>query len=347
MKILHILSSSKFSGAENVACQIIQMYEGSEYQMCYCSPDGAIKDKLNRINIEFLPINGISVSEVRRAIKEYSPDIVHAHDMRASYITARACGRTPLISHVHNNNFNSRGISAKSIAYLLAALKAKHILWVSKSSFDGYCFNRFLKGKSTILYNVIDLKDLEHKSQIGEDKYGVDILYLGRLTYQKNPLRLINILKLALEKNNKLKIGIVGDGDMKDVTLQKVYELELDRNIHFVGYCNNPMRMLKDAKVMLMSSFWEGTPMCALESLGLGTPVISTPVDGLKDIVKSGKNGYLSDSDEDLASMIVKICEDAAFREMLSNNAINDARKINDINTYRKTLLDIYTKALI
>ena len=46
MRVLHVLASNKYSGAENVACQIIKMFDG-EVEMAYCSPDGEIAKSLH------------------------------------------------------------------------------------------------------------------------------------------------------------------------------------------------------------------------------------------------------------------------------------------------------------
>ena len=52
MKVLHLLASNKYSGAENVVCQIINMFNG-EVEMAYCSPIGEIENSLKdkEINI--------------------------------------------------------------------------------------------------------------------------------------------------------------------------------------------------------------------------------------------------------------------------------------------------------
>ena len=89
MRILHILTSNRFSGAENVVCQIIGMMKDEpDVEMRYCSPDGQIREALAEREITFAPISELSVSEVKRAIKETKPDIIHAHDMRASFVAA-------------------------------------------------------------------------------------------------------------------------------------------------------------------------------------------------------------------------------------------------------------------
>ena len=91
MRVLHLLQSSRFSGAGNVVCQIIKMFENDNaLTMAYCSRDGQIRSSLEEKNIKFYPINDLNVAEVKRVINEYKPNIIHAHDMRASVIAAIA-----------------------------------------------------------------------------------------------------------------------------------------------------------------------------------------------------------------------------------------------------------------
>lgn len=346
MKILHLLQSSKFSGAENVACQIIQMFRNSEYEMAYSSQDGSVRDALAERGIAYFPLKDFTTKSLKKVIQDYKPDIIHAHDMRACFLAARVCGTIPLISHIHNNNFDSRKISPKAIAYLFAAIKSKHIFWVSESSFKGYAFSRFFRTKSTVLYNVIDLDALQSKADLGGDPYNFDVVFLGRLTTPKNPIRLLDVLKLVQENKPDIKIGIIGTGDMEEEVKAKAQEIGLKDNVVFTGFSKNPYKMLRNAKVMIMTSRWEGTPMCALESMGLGTPIVSTPVDGLIDIVKSGKNGYLEDSNEALANRISDILSSESLYNQLSMSAINDSRTINNLKDYRSKLEAIYNSSI-
>ena len=97
IKVVHLLQSPRFSGAENVVCQIIRMFQRDEtIEMIYCSPNGPIKEALVERKINFLPITDLTVKEVRRMIREVNPDIIHAHDMRASFVAAQACKTTRL-----------------------------------------------------------------------------------------------------------------------------------------------------------------------------------------------------------------------------------------------------------
>lgn len=345
MKVLHLLRSNRFSGAENVVCQIMGMFENeSDVEMIYCSPEGPIREALSERGIQFVPLEKFTVDEIRRIVKEQKPDIIHAHDMRAGFYAARACGNVSLVSHIHNNAFDSRGISAKSIAYMYAAVKAKHIFWVSNSSYEGYAFHRLFKKKSTILYNIINVKALYDKMQLDTNKYNYDVVYVGRLSYPKNPQRLMNVFRLIKEKSPSVRMAIVGTGELEEEIKTLAKEYELLENIDFLGFQSNPLKILHDSKVMVMTSRWEGTPMCALEAMALGVPIVSTPTDGLKDLVKKGQNGYLTDNDQMMAQQIINIIEDRELHRRYSSNTKNQAEQINNINSYKKELIRVYKR---
>lgn len=344
MRVLHLLRSSQFSGAENVACQIIQMMkEHPEFEMAYCSADGPIRDALEERQIPFIPLEKVTPKAVRRVIKEWKPDIIHAHDMYASTVAACVCGTVKLISHIHNNNFDSRGISAKAVIYRLAAMKAKHIFWVSKSAQDGYCFHKSLEKKSSILHNIIDVQQLEKKAEQAENQDQYDIVYLGRLTYPKHPERLISVLKRVVEANPAVQAAIIGSGDMEAEVHKLIADNGLHENVHCLGFMRNPYGILRNAKVMIMTSRWEGLPMCALEAQALGVPIVSTPTDGLKELIEDGVDGFLSAENQILAERILEIVNGEILHGQLSDCTKQKADRINNQENYTACLKQRYT----
>ena len=337
-----MLQSDRFSGAENVVCQIISMLEDTEIEFVYSSQDGQIREALRERNIKFNPVNRISISEFKRVIAEEKPDIIHAHDMKASFFAALSCGKIPLISHIHNNNFDSRGLTIKSILYSLAATKAKKIIWVSDSAYKGYYMHEKFKNKSEVLYNIINIEQLKIKASADTNHYTYDIVYLGRITDQKDPMRLLKVLKCVQQCKGDIRVAIIGTGDLEVETKNYANELGLHNNVEFLEFQSNPYKILQESKCMVMTSKWEGLPMCALESLALGVPVVSTPTDGLKYIIQDGENGYLSDDDQVLSEKLLKIVCEENLHEKLSEGALDLARKKMNIEEYRKKMISIY-----
>lgn len=339
MKVMHVLNSRIYSGAEKVVCQIIHAFEGSDVEMVYCSPySDIVKQMLEEQGVTYLPIDKLMPKELGRVIREQKPDLIHAHDMRAGFVSSLCCGKIPMISHIHNNAYDARGLSPKSVAYLLAGFRAKHILWVSSSSYEGYLFHKLFAKKSSVLYNIIDSSEIFRKLSEDEKTYDFDMIYVGRLTYQKDPQRLIRLCARMKEKKPDLKAAIVGTGELDAEVKQLCGDLNLGETVHFLGFQPNPIKMIHDSKAMILTSRWEGTPMCALEAMALGVPVVSTPSDGMKDLIDTDVNGCLGETDEELEESLLKIFRDGEFRAMLSENAVKKFQRINDPEGYKQAI---------
>lgn len=342
MKVMHVLNSRIYSGAEKVVCQIIHAFQG-EVEMVYCSPESDIVRKMvEGQGVTYLPMKTMSVSELSRVIREQKPDLIHAHDMRAGFFSALCCGNIPLVSHIHNNAYDARGLSPKTVGYLLAGFRAKHIFWVSQSSFDGYAFHKLFARKSSVLYNVIDTDEIYTKLSQDSNSYDYDLIYVGRLTYQKNPQRLLRLCARLKQDKPDLKVAIVGTGELEEELKTLCKELNLEDTVHFLGFQPNPIKMVAGSKAMILTSRWEGTPMCALEAMALGTPVVSTPSDGMKDLLTDGVSGYLTESDEQMAVDLLKIFTNPEHRQLLAENARKKFDSLNDGEAYKRAIWTAY-----
>ena len=344
MKVLHILGSDRFSGAENVACQIIAMFSGdADLKMAYCSRDGQIREALAARGVDFYPIPELSAKALKKVINEINPDVLHAHDMRASFVAVRAArGKIPVISHIHGNSALAHGINVKTLAYRYAAKRAKHIIWVSKSSLEDYRFRSKVVGKSTVLGNVVSISEVENKALADTNEYEYDAVFVGRLVYEKNPLKFLRIINLVKEKLPRLSVCVLGDGYLQEDFKAEIENLGLSHIIQMRGFVENPMKIMRSSSVMIISSVSEGLPMCALEAMALGVPIVSTPIDGLNSIIENGVNGYLSDNESELAELVVRIISDKEKREEMSQNARVAAKKINNQENYKDKLREIY-----
>lgn len=342
-KILHVLSTNTYSGAENVACQIIQAFNGS-VKSVYCSPDGTIRNTLNEKQIEFAPIKKLCKKEIKRVLKEFKPTVIHAHDMKAIAISALASKNIPIVGHIHCNHIKFRKTSLKSILfkYLVKKGKVKHAIFVSKESYEDYKYKACLEGKYSILPNVIN-KD-QFLQKVNESQYTdkSDIVYLGRLSYIKNPKRIVEITKLVSEKLPDVKVAIIGNGEEENNCKNLAKELGVQNNITFYGFLDNGYGLLKNSKVQILTSISEGTPMCALEGQVCGLPIVSTKTGGMMELLKDGETGFLFDSNEEAASLIIRLLTDKTYYSKISNNVKLFSSDYNNIEKYKAKVLAIY-----
>ncbi|PNX52061.1 MAG: hypothetical protein BV458_10700, partial [Thermoplasmata archaeon M9B2D] len=144
---------------------------------------------------------------------------------------------------------------------------------------------------------------------VGEKPY---IVHLGRLVPVKRHDRLLEAF--ALSKIDA-KLILIGEGESREFIEEKVLSLGLNEKVVFAGMQRNPYAIMKDARLLVLSSDYEGLSMAILEALALGVPVVSTDCpSGPGEILR----GYLENAlvpvgeTQQLAAMIKKQYETPA-----------------------------------
>lgn len=118
-------------------------------------------------------------------------------------------------------------------------------------------------------------------------------------------------------------------------------DYKLNENITLFGFQDNPYPILKQSKILIMTSIYEGTPMAALEAQAMGKPIIGTPVDGIKKIVKNEYNGFLSNDNTKISEAIINYTESDEYKN-IANNVKRCFDKFNNLTKYIKSINDIY-----
>ena len=77
------------------------------------------------------------------------------------------------------------------------------------------------------------------------------------------------------------------------ISIRANCDLGLTDLVHFVGYVDQPQRVLEETDLMVLPSHTEGLPNAALEALAMGVPVLATAVGGTPEVVIDGETGRL------------------------------------------------------
>lgn len=341
--VLHLLNTNTYSGAENVAITMIRAMKRlyPHYRLVYVSPDGPIRDRLDSEGVEFEPIEKISRREIRRVIKKYHPEVIHAHDFTASIVSAYASFGVPVISHIHNNPPWLGRLCVKTVAYLLSSVRYKKILGVSPSVFDEFIFGRFIKGKSEVIGNPVDLESILEAAEHADVKDGYDVVFLGRLSEPKNPIKFLEVVAGLKEKMN-VKAAMIGDGELRSEVEAKITELGLSDTVTILGFMDNPHGILASSGLLCMTSTWEGYGLVAAEALALGKPVVATPVGGIPTII-NGKEGRLVSDVSDFVLAIEKLLTDNEEYFEASACATARAKEIENLHSYSEKINQLYS----
>ena len=112
---------------------------------------------------------------------------------------------------------------------------------------------------------------LRSELNIGKDAFVLG--FVGRLSPQKNPGYLVNILNaLRMRGLDNIKLLIVGDGELQEQVMKKAEDLGIAENIIFAGSQKNVNEWYSAMDVLLLPSLWEGLPLVGVEAQAAGLP---------------------------------------------------------------------------
>lgn len=338
-KILHLLASNSYSGAENVVCTIIENC-CDKYDMYYCSMDGPIREILEKRNITFIPLTSFSVGAIKKIVKEYQIDIVQAHDFKASFVASFL--KVKVISQLHCNYKLLPCRQLVGCVYSIIQKKFAKVVVVSREILEEASFGKKIASKTIVVDNVLDPKVVIEKAKEFET-LSYDIVYVGRLIPLKQPLFLIDIIKDLKKKYPNIRACIVGDGELYEECNQKIMMEDLVSNIDLLGFKNNPYPYIKNSKIAILPSTFEGLPMSVIEAMILDVMVVNSGVGGLADMF-AGYSKYICQEKEDYVRCVTNLLEDK--NESYKKDCQKMIKKFTDIKKYRQIFIKMYDEVL-
>lgn len=166
---------------------------------------------------------------------------------------------------------------------------------------------------------------------------------VSRLAKEKNldfQIRGLSCLKRLLKKKGRtFRHMIIGDGPEKENLMRQIGELGLTENIIFIGNVDNQeiknYQAASDAFLFTSKSETQGIVL--LEAMAVGNPVVAVEASGVRDVVKDGVNGYLTEEDAYWwAERTRMVLEEVAKREQLSQAARETAEMYSEEEVARQ-----------
>ena len=205
-----------------------------------------------------------------------------------------------------------------------------------------------LKNKLVRIYNPFNFERIKKLAKdcngINIELYNQDyIISIARLTlHQKDFFTLIKGFKLAKKSGIKEKLYILGDGPDKEKIQNMINEEKMEKEIFLLGNIKNPYPWIKNSRMLVHSSKYEGLPTVLIESLILGKKVISSECPtGPKEILENGEIGFLYEIGDyrKLAKLIIENLENNISIEKI-NQKIQKYSVEKVIKEYEKIILN-------
>ena len=346
IKILHLLHC--VGGVEVYVRQITENINPDYIENIIVSQTLINKDKFQNSNKGLIKTHTINIKReinplfdllaifkfIYIIIKE-KPNLIHAHSAKGGVI-ARISSlffKIKVFYTPHAFSFLSTNSFLKRQLYIFIekALKTSNTFVLATSISEKNQAEHkigYSPSKVMVLNNAIPPFDLSiiKAYPLIHSNY---ICTVARPSYQKNVEMLLDVFLLITNKCNDIHLFIIGAGEYSP-SLNKIKKIivkyNLDSNVTILPWVarTNVLSIIKNSKIYVSTSRYEGMPYAVIESMSLKVPCVLTDVDGNRDLVKDGYNGYII-KNMDVKDMSLKICD------LLENN---DKRKQFGENAY-------------
>lgn len=195
-----------------------------------------------------------------------------------------------------------------------------------------------------VLYNPTSLPKELH---VRAGRTQVQFLFLGRIGQRKGAQDVLRAFaRLPEDLRCRARLVFAGDGEVE--ALRSMAQAHAGAvEVHPWVDAVQRNALLKASDVFVLPSHHEGVPMALLEAMAFGLPVITTPVGGIPDVVKDGREGLLIEPGniEQLTAAMRTLIEDEPRRLAQGRLARARAERF-DVEHYATQLETIYRRAL-
>ena len=314
-KILFIIPSLRPGGAERVFSFLAQEIDQDRFESQLLVV-GNSKD--SAYNVENIPVTYLNKKRVLYAIPSIFLFLIkHKPDLVLSSI-----GHLNTVMAILSPMFpkSKFAIREASVISVISKFSTNRKPWYSKLARRSYpgldaiiCqsrdmaedFKRLYKIKADRLYVIGN--PVTNTQKPAEDRTklnGTNYVTVGRLSKEKGHER---ILRMLAKLDRDFHYTMIGDGGERQHLHQLIVSLGLQTRVTHIPFTKKVDKYLKKNNYFLQGSYVEGFPNAVLESCAMGTPVIAFDVPGgTKEILESGVNGFLVETEEEYISCLEK-----------------------------------------
>ena len=267
--------------------------------------------KLHQIDFERNPLsinNYKAYKQMLSLIKNENFDIVHCNTPIGGLIgrvVAKKVGVNKVIYQAHGFHFyKGAPLFNRTIikwAEMIMAHWTDEIITINHEDYEA-ALNFKLKNNGKVYYvpgvgiNTQEYFDIQVdkrkiREQLGLMEDDVICISMGDLIDRKNYKTAIQAIALANDK--KIHYLICGQGPELENLTQLVKDLQLEQQVHFLGFRTDIKELLKISDIFLFTTKQEGLPRSMMEAMASGLPCIASKIRGNVDLLENNVGGYL------------------------------------------------------
>jgi glycosyltransferase involved in cell wall biosynthesis len=249
-------------------------------------------------------------------VRAFAPDIVHVHCIADSF--------TNLLWYWGMKNlfaspWGSDIILGGSPLYRRFLLRQARVITTS-SHFLADRTRRYTDKEIHVVPFGVDCRVFRSSGRVNASSV-VTLGFVKRLEAHYGPEHLIRAMGLIAAKYPQTKLLMAGSGEMRGQLEALTRQLDLTRNISFLGTIEHRLipEFLTNVDIFVMPSIWEGLGVAAIEAEAMEIPVVASRVGGVPEVVLDGESGILVEpgDSEQLAQAILTLIENPALRRQM------------------------------
>ncbi len=358
LKILHTESSPGWGGQENrILNESLGLEKLGAKVYILCQPNSILSKKAEESGIEVFTYPLRKSYDIKaiyftmKLINKLKIDVINSHSGKDTYISAIAgkLSRKPLLL-VRTRHLAFPITSTFSYKYL------SHVIITVSEYVRNYLISKGINPQKVLSVPTgIDITKfnpdrvnatLRQELQLNEKIPLVGTVAV--LRKKKGHHILLEAIPYVLNKIPNAHFVFVGDGPQRKNIENKIKELQLHNNVLMLGHRNDIPQILKSIDVFVLPTLQEALGTSFLEAMAMQKPVIGANVDGVKEVIDDGINGYLYPAEDTitLAEKIIKLLQD---KERAFQMGLKGQQKVYSKYTIEhmcNSMLEVYTKNL-
>jgi len=362
LTVLFLISSEGFFGAENM---LVSLATSLDKQGCRCivgvfcdsrfqHTEVADRARAQGLRVEPVPCNSRcdwrAVIRIRSLLVEHQVDILHPHGYKADLYAYAAAWRHRVAIVATCHNWPNRLWSMRAYAVLdrwvmrsfdRIAVVSDLVADILQSSgvnadkvqtiFNGVEVERFRSALSTLRPKVVS----DSEALVG---------FVGRFVPDKGGEILLRAAPEVLRAHPGTKFALVGDGPCRQEWESLAVRLGIRDQVTFAGVRQDMPGVYASFDLLVLPSLCEAMPMCVLEAMAAGKPVIATRVGAVPKLVIPEHTGVLIQPGDidNLSAAIIQMLEDPEQARRLGENGYNRAAEHFSADSMAMRYLELY-----
>lgn len=367
--ILHVMDSLSNGGLENGVLNLIKHMDAEQFEHSICTVRalGVNAERLPADRVQLLHLgkregSRFQLLELRRAIREIRPDVVHSRNWGAieAVVAARLTRSCAVVHSEHGLESSAaahelwRRVAFRRLAFELA----DRVLCVSRQLRDLYSrLTRFPGHRMTVIHNGVDSRrfcpDPEARArlrrELGIPESDFCIGCVGNLSPVKDHGTLLHALERSGQAARGWHMLIAGEGPERPKLAALAREVaRCGVQISFLGASDRIPELLNAFDVYVLPSVNEGLSNSLLEAMATGLPVIASDVGGNPEVVHDGISGLLfaAGGVDELSDHLLKLYARTRLREELGDAARRRIREEFSIESMVQNYKHLYRSLL-